>query len=116
MNQESINRKYQYLYKKGYYDRIYICEEESNKINKMKYKEKQRYKEQHNIYVDLESTDNNYERYYTVKYWDLTDEDLIIFSNIDNNIILTSIEKYVKLILIIVVLSAILGLVLKTPL
>jgi hypothetical protein len=113
LNQKSINKKHQYFYDKGYYDRIYICEEESNKINKMKYKEKQRYKEQHNIYVDLESTNNNYERYYTVKYWDLTEEDLILFSNIDNNIKLTNIEKYVKLIFIIILISAILGLVLS---
>lgn len=73
------------MQKNKYFDKIYLSKEECDKINRMNNNEKNEYLKEHNLASEISSTFNNEYKYYKIQYWNISDEELILLTTIDNN-------------------------------
>lgn len=107
METSMTEMKQAFLRKKGYFDKIYLTDEECNIIDKMPSKKRNAYAKEHGIFNEpLDST--SYGRYHQCKYWDISDEELIFLTSLDNNIVLSNIRDTLGIILALIVIGILL--------
>lgn len=101
--------KQSFLRKKGFYDKVYLTEEECNIIDKMPSKKRKAYAKEHGIFNEpLDST--SYGRYHQCKYWEITDEELVFLTTLDNNMLLSKIRDSIGFIVAIMVMGILISL------
>lgn len=101
MNNQLQNVKEQFMRENTYYDKIFLSEEECDKINNMDNTDRSEYIKEHNLYTEISSAFNNEYKYYKIQYWNVSDEELILLTSINNSRKINTIKKIMIFILLL---------------
>lgn len=99
-----------FLYENGYYEREYLAEDEIRRINEMSRKERNAYLEENKI------NNNEYygaasERYYRIRVWDVSTDELQFLIQVSNNKGIKNIEKMVGFFYGLAIIGLIIGVI-----